>query len=91
MAIVELIGPISGKMMVQKMRQVLAPSTRAASSNDTGIERMKPMAMNRLVPRPRMVYSSISPSWLSRCNEPIWCAIGSMMTVNGTNIMARKK
>ena len=88
---VALIGPINGKMIVQKMRQVEAPSMRAASSNDTGIERMKPIAMNRLVPMPRIVYSTIRPSWLSRCSEPISLAIGSMITVNGTNIIARKK
>ena len=91
MAIVALIGPISGKMIVQKIRQVEAPSMRAASSNEIGIERMKPIAMNRFVPMPRIVYRMIRPSWLSRCRVPISLAIGSMTTVNGTNIMARKK
>ena len=57
--------------MVQKMRQVDAPSMRAASSSDTGIERMKPVAMNRFVPRPSTVYRMIRPTWLSRCREPI--------------------
>ena len=37
MAMVALIGLISGKMMVQKMRHVDAPSIRAASSSETGM------------------------------------------------------
>lgn len=62
---VALIGLISGKMMVQKMRHVDAPSIRAASSSETGIERMKPVAMNRFVPVPSTVYRMIRPTSLS--------------------------
>ena len=91
MAMVALIGLISGKMMVQKMRHVDAPSIRAASSSETGIARMKPVAMNRFVPRPSTVYRMIRPTWLSRCREPICFAIGSMTTGNGTNMAAMKK
>ena len=50
------------KMIVQKIRQVEAPSIRAASSNEIGIERIKPIAINRLVPMPRIVYRIIKPS-----------------------------
>ena len=90
-AIVALIGPMSGKMILQKMRHVPAPSMRAASSSETGIERMKPVAMNRFVPSPRITYRMIRPAWLSRCHEPICLASGSMTTGNGTNIAAMKK
>ena len=67
---VALIGLISGKMMVQKMRHVDAPSIRAASSSETGIERMKPVAMNRFVPVPSTVYRMIRPTSLSSAGSP---------------------
>ena len=91
MPIVALIGLISGKMIFQKIFHVLAPSTRAASSSDGGIERMKPVAMNRFVPKPSVMYSRIRPNWLSKCQAPICLAIGSITTGNGTNIAAMKK
>ena len=37
------VGPSNGRMMVKKIRIGLAPSTRAASSSDTGMVRMKPV------------------------------------------------
>ncbi|MNP59893.1 hypothetical protein D3C76_1549260 [compost metagenome] len=84
------MGAMSGKMIFQNVPHVVAPSTNAASSSATGMDRMYPTYTKTLNARPYTVCSRIRPTKFVISSDAVSLTIGSMMIGNGMNIALTK-
>ncbi len=90
MPTVALIGANNGKIRVQNVCQVVAPSMRALSSSSAGIDLRNAVNNRTLKLNWNTMWRRVTPHGLSRWASPVSWIWGSATTGNGMKRAARR-